>query len=104
MLGLGCQGITKIPDTKFYAEIPFVDCPEGVSISVLTRKRTWYSCEEWKKRRPYMVMVDPEGKAQIFQQWYEACRWAGKNCNVQLNSVMNTVQKLDKLTETVLKK
>lgn len=53
--------------------------------------------------RPFMVMVDPEGKKKIFNNWTEACRLAGKSCKVQLQGVKSTVEKLDKLAEKVLK-
>ena len=63
------------------------------------------SCQAWALKRPFMVMVDPEGKKEIFNQWSKACRWAGKKkCNVQLDSVKDTVERLDKIAETVLKK
>ena len=51
-----------------------------------------------------MIMVDPEGKKQIFNQWSEACRFAGKKkCNVHLNSVRDVVETLDKIAEQVIK-
>lgn len=87
-------------------EIPFQDCPEGVYVETLTRKKGIIACEDWKKMRPYMIMIDPEGKKDIFAQWAEACRWAGYNdqkCNVQLKSVRETVDKLDAIAGAVLK-
>lgn len=102
LIATACQ-TTKIPNVTFYAEIPFVDCPEGVYIESLTKKSGFISCEDWKKKRPFMIMVDPEGKKQIFSQWSEACRWAGgKKCNVQLNSVKETVEKIDSIAGAVL--
>ena len=100
-----CQ-TTNIPNVKFYAEIPFVDCPEAVYIESLTKKTGLVSCEEWKKKRPFMIMVDPEGKKQIFGQWSEACRWAsyeGTDCNVQLDSVRTVVDKLDGIAGGMIK-
>lgn len=104
VLATGCQS-TNIPNTKFYAEIPFVDCPEGVYIETLTKKRGVIPCEEWKKMRPFMLMIDPEGKKEIFAQWGEACRWAGYNeqtCNVKMKSIRGTVEGLDKLAGSIL--
>lgn len=96
-----------IPNVKFYAEIPFVDCPEGVYVETLTHKRGLVKCEEWKKIRPLMIMLDPEGKKQVFTGWTEGCRWAGKNsgkCNVQLKTVKTTIDKIDAITSQIIKK
>lgn len=103
LMATACQ-TANIPNVRFYAEIPFTDCPEGVYVESLTKKTGIIKCEDWAKQRPFMVMLDPEGKKQVFGQWAEACRWAGqKKCNVQLNSVKDTVEALDKLAETILK-
>lgn len=101
LMATACQS-TKIPNVRFYAEIPFLDCPEGVYVESLTKKQGWISCEEWKLKRPFMVMLDPEGKKQIFNQWSEACRYAEGNCNVQLDSVRKTIETLDGIAEKVL--
>jgi hypothetical protein len=104
VLATGCQ-TTNIPNVKFYAEIPFVDCPEGVYVESVTKKRGVIGCEEWKKKRPLMLMIDPDGKKEIFAQWAEACRWAGYNdqqCNVKLKSTRDTVLGLDKLAGAVM--
>lgn len=96
-----CQS-TQIPNVTFYAEIPFKDCPEGVFVESLTKKTGMISCADWAKKRPLMIMVDPDGKKKIFGQWSEACRYAGGDCNVQLDSVRTTVEALDKIAERVL--
>lgn len=101
LLSTACQ-TTKIPNARFYAEIPFLDCPEGAYVETLTRKTGIVPCEEWKRIRPYMVMIDPEGKKMIFNQWYEACRYAGDKCNVQLESVRKTIELLDALAEKLI--
>lgn len=98
-----CQ-TTKIPNVKFYAEIPFVDCPEGVYVESVTGKTGLVRCEEWKKIRPLMIMVDPQGKKDIFAGWTEGCRWAGKKCEVQLKSTKTVVDKVDAITSKILKK
>lgn len=46
-----------------------------------------------------MIMVDPAGKKLIFQQWAEACRWAGPDCNVQLTNVKKAIEAIDQLAE-----
>lgn len=103
LLATGCQ-TTQVPNVKFYSEIPFQDCPEAVYVESLTKKTGLVSCEDWKKLRPFMIMVDPEGKKQIFNQWSDACRWAGdQNCNVQLDSVKKVVETLDQVASKVLK-
>lgn len=96
LMATGCQ-TTKIPNTRFYAEIPFIDCPEGAYVESLTKKAGIIPCKEWIQLRPYMIMIDPEGKKQIFNQWSEACRWAGDSCNVQLDSVKKTIEYIDAL-------
>lgn len=104
MLVLAACQTTKIPNVRFYAEIPFKDCPEGVYVETLTRNKGLIKCDEWAKMRPYMVMVDPEGKKAIFGQWSEACRWADKgDCNVQLDSVKTVVEALDRIAGSILK-
>jgi len=103
---VSCSSGTKIPDTKFYAEIPFKDCPEAVYISLVSRQKGLVKCEDWKKMRPFMVMIDPEGKKDIFNQWSEACRWStykGDQCNVSLKSVQEVIMALDKIAGKVLK-
>lgn len=103
LMATGCS-TTKIPNVRFYAEIPFQDCAEGVYVESLTKKSGLISCQDWAQIRPFMVMLDPEGKKQVFGQWSEACRWAGsKKCNVELDSVKETVEKLDGIAEKVIK-
>lgn len=100
-MATACQ-TTKIPNVRFYAEIPFLDCPEGAYVESLTKKTGIIPCEEWAQMRPFMLFIDPEGKKQIFAQWSEACRWAGENCNVQLDSVKKTVELLDSIAEKLI--
>ena len=66
-LATGCA-TTDIPNVRFYAEIPFTDCPEGVYVESLTKKSGFINCKDWAKKRPYMIMVDPEGKKEILRQ------------------------------------
>lgn len=93
-----CQ-TTKIPNVRFYAEIPFQDCPEGAYVDSLTGDKGIIGCENWALIRPYMIMIDPEGKKAIFGQWSEACRWAQEDCNLQLKSVKSTVEALDAIAK-----
>ena len=91
---LGCQTVSNV---RFYAEIPFQDCPEAVYIDSLTREAGIIDCARWKGMRPYMIMVDPKGKEAIFNDWSKACRMAGEKCNLQLDSVKKTVEALDSI-------
>ena len=94
---------TTIPNVKFYAEIPFLDGPEGVYVESVTGKTGWINAEQWAKMRPLMIMVDPDGKKAIFMGWTEGCRVAGKKCEIQLKTVRTTVDKIDALTAKYLK-
>lgn len=101
-MATGCA-TTNLPNVRFYSEIPFVDCPEAAYVDSLTHKTGIVKCEDWKKMRPYMLMVDPEGKKAIMNQWSEACRWAKDGrCNVQLDSVGKTIKILDEIAGAVL--
>ena len=99
---VGCS-TGKIPNVRFYAEIPFQDCPEGVYVETISKVRGIIPCAEWSKKRPFMVMIDPDGKKEIFTQWSKACRFSGSDCNVELKSVRDTVENLDRIAETILK-
>jgi len=102
-MATGCQ-TTKIPNVKFYAEIPFIDCPEGIYVESLTKKTGTINCHDWAKKRPFMIMIDPVGKKQIFNQWSEACRWADpEKCNVELDRVKDIVEILDQIAEKIVK-
>lgn len=103
LMATGCQ-TTNIPNVKFYAVIPFKDCPELAYVESLTKKTGLIGCEESKKIIPFLIGIDPEGKKQVFGQWSEACRWAGqKKCNVQLDSVRKTVETLDGVAGAIFK-
>lgn len=98
-----CAHKYTIPDVNFYAEIPFIDCPEGVYVNMLTGKRGTISCEDWRKIRPTMIMLDPVGKGAAFNGWTDGCRYAGKKCEQQMKSVKDAVDKLDAITSKILK-
>jgi len=98
----GCASY-KVPNIRFYAEIPFIDAPEGLYVESVTGKTGLIPAEEWAKMRPLMIMVDPDGKKAIFMGWSEGCRVAGKNCNIQLKTVRTTVDKIDAITAKYLK-
>lgn len=91
---MGCAS-TQIPNVAVYREIPFVDGPEGVFIESTTHKRGLISAADWAKKKPFMLMIDPEGWDLIKKQWYEACRIAGEKCNVTVDSIDKLVKQLD---------
>lgn len=91
---------------RFYKEIPFLDAPEGVYFDSVTHTKGFISADAWAKRRALMVMIDPDGVEAIKLQWYESCRQAGllqQQCNVAVNSVMDTIFQLDQVAKAVLK-
>lgn len=96
-LSLGCQ-TANIPNVRVFREIPFVDGAEAVYINSATHEDGWVSAKDWAEKRPFMIMIDPEGWSQIKIQWYEACRYAGEKCNVTVDSVDSIVRKLDEIT------
>lgn len=101
----GCSVKDIVPDVHVYKEIPFVDCPEAVSVSTVTRKEQVLTCEQWKKKRPYVVAIDPEGWEKIKLSWLKACRYGKeKECNVALESVDKLITDLDNITRTLVPK
>lgn len=83
-------------------EIPFLDAPEGACNTTITRKAELVNAEEWKKQRPRMLMIDIESWAAIKQDWRKACRYAGEECNVTLDSVDTAIKSLDNILKTIL--
>lgn len=103
LLLIGCASKT-IPNIKFYAEIPFVDGPEGVYVESVTGKRGLIPADQWAKMRPTMIMLDPDGKKEAFLGWTEGCRLVGKQCDVQLKTAKSAVDIIDRITSTLIKK
>lgn len=95
-----CQ---TIPNVKFYREIPFQDCPEAVYVESVTRKTGLVSCEDYKKLRPFMLMIDPDGVRDIKLDWKKNCRVSGDSCNVPLESVDGALDALDGLAGSIIK-
>lgn len=94
---------STIPNIKFYKEIPFIDAPEAIYVESVTRKRGMLSAEEYAKKRPYFLMLDPEGVQQIKLNWKRQCRRAEDECNVQLETVGTLIDQLNQMTEEMLK-
>lgn len=99
---VACQ--TTIPNVRVYKEIPFLDAPEAVYVESSTWKEGFISHADWQKKRPYMLMIDPEGWKAIKDQWYYACRKAGpQGCSQQIDSIDGLIKWLDHLASVVLK-
>lgn len=82
-----------------YREIPFADGPEAVYAETLSGKAGVIGPDEYAKMRPFMLMITPEGWLEIKLFIMEQCRRAGASCDTQLNSVSDTLKKLDALVE-----
>lgn len=77
-------------------EIPFLDGPEGACVHTVNRKAAIVPAKEWADRRKIMLMIDARYWTEIKKDWLKACRIAGPDCNVQVNSVDTVIQELDK--------
>lgn len=103
-LELGCASGGKITNARVCSEIPFVDGAEGACVWTVTQKTELVNATDWAKQRPYMLMIDAESWTNIKKDWLKACRLAGPNCNVMVDSVDRVVKALDSLASSVLKK
>jgi hypothetical protein len=83
-------------------EIPFEDCPEGVMIDVVTHEIRRVDCAQWKIDRPFMLMIPAKYWTDIKLSWLKACRFAGPDCNVQVDSVDKVIRGLDELARKAL--
>lgn len=104
LLNSGCAltGST-VPSVEVCVEIPFTDAPEGACVNTTTYKVRLIDAKTWAIRRRTMVMVDSKDWSKIKLEWKKACRVAGEQCNVQLDSVDRMLKGLDNILETVLK-
>jgi len=93
----------KIPDVAIHKEIPFIDGAEGVSYTIRSEKTKLYTPAEWQQKRPQLVCVDYDGWYKIKKSWLEACRYAGKKCDMEVNTIEDTIRSLDELAEQVMK-
>lgn len=93
----GCA--TRIPNVAVMREIPFADGPEAVYVETVSGKTGLIGPKEYAEMRPYMLMITVEGWMKIKLFIMEQCRKAGANCDTQLNSVSDTIKKVDTLVE-----
>jgi hypothetical protein len=63
----------------------------------VNRKATLVPATAWNIRRRTMLMIDAKYWTEIKKDWLKACRIAGPNCNVQVDSVDAVIQALDKV-------
>lgn len=92
---------SPVTNARICAEIPFVDGQEGACVWTVTQKTELIGAEEWKKMRPVMLMIDAKSWTEIKKDWLKGCRLAGPDCNVQVQSVDDVIQALDKILKTV---
>lgn len=97
----GCAGapVTKV---NICSEIPFLDGPEGACANTVTRESKLISAEDWKKMRPYMLMIHVDDWSAIRKDWLRACRIAGPDCNVQVESVDKVIKAIDKIVKSIV--
>ena len=111
MLGLvtalalsACTHGQTVPEVNVYKEIPFIDAPEGVSVSTLHHKEKLYPADEWREISPLLLCVDDKGWAEIKKGWLAACRFAasrGEDCNAKLKSASDVVMALDEIARRI---
>lgn len=97
-----CAG-GPVTNARICAEIPFIDGPEAACQWTVTRKQELIGAAEWKLKRPKMLMIDAQSWTEIKKDWLKACRMAGPDCNVAVDSVDAVIKSLDKIAGSVLK-
>lgn len=99
-----CSHNGPITRGEIFLEIPFEDAPEGVGIDVVTHETKLVAAEEWKKQRPYMLMIPVKYWTDIKLGWLQACRFAGPDCNVQVDSIDKAIRALDDVLKRFIPK
>lgn len=102
-----CAGSGKITKVEICREIPFIDAPEAACATTVVNTSRLISAEEWKKERPYYLMISAKSWTAIKLDWLAACRAAiSKNreedCNVQVESIEKVIRALDDLARKVI--
>ena len=97
-----CAG-GPVTNARICSEIPFLDGPEGACVWTVSRKTELVSAPEWAKQRPTMLMIDAKSWTEIKKDWLKACRMAGPDCNVAVDSVDKVVKALDSIASQVMK-
>lgn len=99
-----CASTGPVTPGEICAEIPFIDGPEGACTHTVTHKSTLVNAQDWKLRRPFMLMIDARYWTEIKKDWLKACRIAGPDCNVQVESIDRVIQLLDSAAKKLLPK
>lgn len=99
---LGCAS-KPVTNARICAEIPFLDGAEGACVWTVTQKTELIDAETWAAQRPFMLMIDAKSWTEIKKDWLKACRIAGPDCNVQVESVDSVIKSLDKILSTIKK-
>lgn len=87
---------------EIFLQIPFEDAPEGAGIDVVTHKTKLVPADEWRKMVPTMLMIPAKYWTDIKIGWLKACRLAGPDCNVQVESIDKAVRALDELLKKII--
>lgn len=95
-----CAGSGQVTNARVCMEIPFVDGQEGACMTTVTRKQELIPAPLWKEQRKAMLMIDAKSWTDIKLDWLKACRIAGPDCNVQVQSVDSVIQALDRALKT----
>ena len=98
----GCAG-GPVTNARICAEIPFIDGAEGACVWTVTQKKELISAKDWAVKRPKMLMIDAQSWTEIKKDWLKACRMAGPDCNVAVDSVDRVIKSLDSLASYLLK-
>lgn len=90
-------------NARVCAEIPFLDGPEGACVWTVSQKTELIDAKTWAEQRPYMLMIDAKSWTDIKKDWLKACRIAGPDCNVQVDSVDKVIKAIDGIVGSVIK-
>lgn len=96
-----CAG-GPVTNARICAEIPFVDAPEGACVWTVSQKKELINATEWKAKRPKMLMIDAQSWTAIKIDWLKACRMAGPDCNVAVDSVDKVIKQLDTIAGSLI--
>lgn len=99
---LACAG-GPVTEVDPCVEIPFVDGAEGACTNTVTHKPYIVPNAQWVKERPTMIMIRSRDWTKIKIDWLKACRIAGPDCNVAVDSVDRAIKALDSIAGQVSK-
>ena len=97
-----CAHNGPITPGEICVEIPFIDAPEGACVHTVNRKASLVSAEKWKERRKTMLMIDSKYWTEIKKDWLKACRYAGPQCNVMVDSIEQIIRSMDAVAKKLI--